>query len=178
MLYAWSGAVRILEMSRKLLIARTALLLLASLLFALLGNFAHPNGLELGRDYFPRQGHDFAHDYLSMSAEDAHDYWQYRADEVGGVYFVDARRKKSFNQGHIPGALNIDRYQDYEKIDPELIAKLKLAGMVIVYCNGGECEDSIFLANDLVYRWQVPADVLAVFGGGMEQWLAAGYPQE
>ncbi len=162
-------------MTATALLSKTAALLVGSLGVALLGNALHPKGIVLERDYFPVSQNTLEHEYLTISTEDAHDYWEYLVDEPGGVYFIDARRQKSFASGHIEGAHNIDRYQDLDGVSDDLIEKLKNAGIVIVYCNGGECEDSIFLANDLVYRWQVPAEVIAVYEGGISAWLEAEF---
>jgi 3-mercaptopyruvate sulfurtransferase SseA len=50
------------------------------------------------------------------------------------------------------------------------------AGYVIIYCAGGDCEDSIFLATDLVYRYGIEKEVLYIYEGGMEEWEGLGHP--
>jgi rhodanese-related sulfurtransferase len=41
---------------------------------------------------------------------------------------------------------------------------------VVVYCKGGDCEDSIFLARDLAYKYDVAIDSLYIYEGGMNDW--------
>ncbi|MCH2112067.1 MAG: rhodanese-like domain-containing protein [Planctomycetes bacterium] len=154
--------------------------LATSLAFAFIANALHPAGLSWSRDYFHNSGDETNpkdHRFLSLSISDAKDWWDYRVDEIGGVYFVDARKASTVSIGHIPGSLNIDRYLD-EDPSPDTLSKLQNASMVIVYCAGGDCEDSVFLAKDLVYRWQVPLDIVAIFEGGFEKWKEAGHPIE
>ena len=48
--------------------------------------------------------------------------------------------------------------------------------IVVVYCKGGDCEDSIFLARDLVYKHAVPLESLYIYEGGMNDWNTNGSP--
>jgi rhodanese-related sulfurtransferase len=48
---------------------------------------------------------------------------------------------------------------------------------VVVYCTGGECEDSHFAA-ELLREAGVPATNLAVYRGGIAEWEAARLPIE
>jgi rhodanese-related sulfurtransferase len=47
----------------------------------------------------------------------------------------------------------------------------------VVYCNGGECEDSEFAAI-MLRDAGVPREMLFVFAGGIVEWKAAGLPVE
>ncbi len=94
----------------------------------------------------------------------------------GEIVIVDARNDEHFAEGHIPGAFQIDNYnvdRDFGAVLPYLEA----AERVIVYCGGGDCEDSIFLATELESRG-IEFDKLAVFEGGMKEWVAEELPLE
>ena len=47
---------------------------------------------------------------------------------------------------------------------------------MVVYCKGGDCEDSIFLARDLVYKYGVALESLYIYEGGMNDWLEQQQP--
>jgi len=89
--------------------------------------------------------------------------------------FVDARDRDFYLAGHIPGAVHLYHYESAKHID-EVRPILQEAFMVIVYCNGGDCEDSINLALDLVGSYGLPNENVHVFEGGMDVWKAAGLP--
>ncbi len=87
---------------------------------------------------------------------------------------LDARPSVFFQQGHVPGALNLARdnfAQDYRRLS----AILKAAGdkPIIVYCSGGECHDSRLVANALL---TLGYGNVSVFTGGWEDWSSAGLP--
>jgi len=63
------------------------------------------------------------------------------------VLLIDARRPEDFQAGHIPGARNIFAYE-FQLHIPELIA-LPRTKPVVVYCDGGQCELSHYLAEQL-----------------------------
>jgi rhodanese-related sulfurtransferase len=48
---------------------------------------------------------------------------------------------------------------------------------VVVYCSGGECEDSEFAAI-MLRDAGVPRDILFVYAGGILEWKATGLPVE
>ena len=96
--------------------------------------------------------------------------------EAGSCVFVDARNDKHFAEGHIPGAVQLD-YYNLEKYLPDALLRILAAQRVIVYCNGGDCEDSLLLRQELIGRG-VPFDELSVYKGGWEEWQAAGMPVE
>lgn len=97
----------------------------------------------------------------------------YHAD--GAALFVDARNREDYEEGHIPGAVYLNHYQSADLIE-EVRPDLEAAFMVVVYCNGGDCDDSINLALDLVTLYGIPNGNVYVFDGGMEVWKARGLP--
>jgi rhodanese-related sulfurtransferase len=89
--------------------------------------------------------------------------------------WVDARKLEQYAEGHIPFAHLMYHYQVDDYL-PLLMPMLQVAEKIIVYCGGGDCEDSILLARYLVEDAGLPFDKVYVFEKGMEGWLAGGHP--
>ncbi|MFQ5655461.1 MAG: rhodanese-like domain-containing protein [Planctomycetota bacterium] len=96
-------------------------------------------------------------------------------EDPEGMAVVDARDRDHYEDGHIPGAYYLNRYQVDDLIEG-IREELELAFMIIVYCNGGDCEDSIELASEVVGSFGIPSESVYVFEAGMEAWEAAGLP--
>jgi rhodanese-related sulfurtransferase len=96
--------------------------------------------------------------------------------ELEGIVFVDARDDRHYQDGHVPGAYQFDRYYP-EKHLPTVLPPCLAAAKVVVYCTGGSCEDSEFAALALKDAG-VPADRLMVYIGGMTEWATNGLPVE
>jgi rhodanese-related sulfurtransferase len=90
--------------------------------------------------------------------------------------FVDARDDRHYLEGHIPGAYQFDRYYP-EKHLPQVLPACLNAMTVMVYCTGGDCEDSEFAAAALRDAG-VAQNRLLVFTGGMTEWVRNGLPVE
>jgi rhodanese-related sulfurtransferase len=116
-----------------------------------------------------------------------HPFQEILFDEVRAVFndpntalgvnvFVDARNDHAFSEGRIPGAIQCDHYQLAEYLGPVLDATA-VAARVIVYCNGGDCEDSIFVCNDLMDAG-VPYSRLYLYPGGWQEWKKNDMPIE
>ncbi len=172
----------------RLPIARSIAFLLVSAGVAWAANALRTDGLELGRDYFPTdaqsqdgnasEGERVPYRFIELA--EAKDLWQYREDAPnGGIYFIDARRPASFASGHIPGAHEVDPYGRMADFLPDdFVQRLRNAMYVVVYCTGGQCEDSRSVAHELFYGYRIPKEVLTVFEGGIEEWKQAGLPIE
>jgi len=93
---------------------------------------------------------------------------------VGGNVFVDARNDREYEAGHIPGAIQADHYRLEDYIDM-LLDHAESAEKIIVYCNGGNCEDSIFLCSDML-DFEIPCDKLYLYPGGWQEWTDKGMP--
>ncbi len=87
---------------------------------------------------------------------------------------LDARPSVFFEQGHVPGALNLAR-DDFPKDYRRLAGVLQAAHdkPIIVYCSGGDCHDSRLVANALL---SLGFGNVRVFTGGWDAWSAAGLP--
>jgi rhodanese-related sulfurtransferase len=92
------------------------------------------------------------------------------------IVFIDARDDRHYAEGHIPGAYQFDRYYP-EKYLPAVLAACQNARSIVVYCTGGNCEDSEF-ATLTLKEASVPPERLAVYVGGMTEWAAKEWPVE
>lgn len=92
------------------------------------------------------------------------------------VLFVDAREDEHYQKGHIPGAYQLDYYRP-ENYIATLLPLCQLAEQIVVYCNGGNCDDSEFAATFLLSAG-VPKEKLDVYGGGLSEWQTNRLPIE
>ena len=97
------------------------------------------------------------------------------AYQDGMCIFIDARDDEHYQEGHIPLAYQLDHYRPDVYME-ELRPIVQSADRIVVYCNGGDCEDSILAATYLIYDEDVPAERVYVFEGGMEEWEANDGP--
>lgn len=110
---------------------------------------------------------------------DAREYAKYATDPSQGIIFLDARDAVHYGEGHIAGAICVDPYHMDDSLTPELLERLRQASQIVVYCAGGQCEDSVLLSRNLVYGpAQVPPEVLMIYRGGINEWREQGLPVE
>ena len=93
------------------------------------------------------------------------------------VIFVDARGDADYQAGHVPGAYQLDHFHP-EKYLPTALPACQMANRIVVYCNGGDCEDSRFTAVTLHQAAGLPLDKLSVYVGGFADWSTNGLPVE
>ncbi|MHA1568196.1 MAG: rhodanese-like domain-containing protein [Alphaproteobacteria bacterium] len=82
---------------------------------------------------------------------------------------VDTRAPKSYQQGHIPTAVNIPGYLFERELVPGLPADRKKP--VIAYCSGGHCGVSWFAAERLI---DLGYEHVLVFNDGVDGWKQRG----
>jgi rhodanese-related sulfurtransferase len=92
------------------------------------------------------------------------------------VIFVDARDDQHYQAGHVPGAYQFDHYYPENHLPTVLPACLN-ANRIVVYCQGGDCEDSEF-ATLTLHEAGVPLENLWIYAGGFAQWRTNGLPVE
>ena len=90
----------------------------------------------------------------------------------GRVVLVDARPESHYRIGHLPGAYAFDRFYP-ERFLPDVLPAALAAERVIVYCTGGECEDSKY-AIALLREAGVALEDLYLYAEGMEGWRSHG----
>ncbi len=91
--------------------------------------------------------------------------------DAKSAIFIDARRADQFAEGHIPGAMNVYAY-DFPAHIPDLIP-LPKDKLVVVYCDGGLCELSHELAEELM---TFGFKRVVVYLGGVNEWTESNYP--
>ncbi len=94
--------------------------------------------------------------------------------EEGFGLLIDAREEKEFNLGHLPGALNlpaIEFGEKFEEIGPTLPPDLPL----IVYCQGGACDESDTVLRHLK---TLGFENLSQYPGGWLDWKEKEFPIE
>lgn len=164
---------------------------------AVLANAISPRGIAPGRDYFttptaavsslaareiggdsPEALHTRLREQglLLASSDQAISLYHESRRAPGSVVFIDARNRTDYEEGHIPGAYRFDYYHP----DPYLASLLPIcrsAAEVVVYCNGGDCEDSELTASLLRTEGKL-SQALWVYAGGMAAWRGHDLPVE
>jgi len=98
--------------------------------------------------------------------------------EQGSIIFIDARSDaEHYRKGHIPGAYQFDRIHPENSLAVVLPA-CQAAQKIVVYCDGGDCEESEFAALSLRNEMKVPGEKLFVYTGGINEWNQRGSPVE
>jgi rhodanese-related sulfurtransferase len=114
-----------------------------------------------------KPGHSAAVSNLEMiSLEKAKELY-----ESQGALFIDSRHDFEYKIGHIHGSINIALKEiDTHCIQLEGIPKEK---MLVVYCDGVECNSSIELALKLM---ELKFTNVKVFFGGWQEWKKYNFP--
>jgi rhodanese-related sulfurtransferase len=199
-----SEAARRRETAKVLLEAVAVLVVGAA--FALAANQVSPRGLALTRNYFPAgtglpaataAGAGLAgaatHSPVLSPAEQLAARLKERGLQLvdgaaatqlfhdprrgqGRVVFVDARDEAHYREGHIPGAYEFDPYHP-ETYFPTALPPCQAAEQIVVYCHGGDCDDSESAAITL-RDVGIATNKLFVFTGGITEWTTNGWPIE
>jgi rhodanese-related sulfurtransferase len=190
----------------KRLLAEVFLVAIAGAVIALVANAVSPQGLKLSRDYFPSgkspttpagvSSNQLSGTTLTNATnEDIHirklrekglqvlttsevsTLFRDPRTQQGQIVFVDARNRKHFEEGHIPGAYEFDHYRPEEYL-PTIMPVCQTAEQIIVYCTGGDCEDSQFAAIFLRDSLGLPNEKIFVYVGGIQEWTTGKLPIE
>lgn len=86
---------------------------------------------------------------------------------------VDARSAAHFARGHIAGALSLPLEEARKKPSLPFKAKVPADAIIIVYCNGFSCHDSMELGKLLLLAG---FETVYSFEGGFPEWRDAGHP--
>lgn len=167
-------------------------------ILALAANHYSPRGLALTRNYFPEgngsgapgAGTNFAARSSASSPAESEqpNAWQWvdghRAVQLfhdshlkqGVIVFIDARDEEHYQAGHIPGAYEFDPYHP-EKYFPAVMPACRAAAQIVVYCHGGDCDDSKSAAH-LLRQVGIPSAKLFIYEGGITDWSTNHQPVE
>jgi rhodanese-related sulfurtransferase len=188
------------------IVVEAAIVAIAGLGIGLAANALSPRGLVLSRNYFPGGTNQIpatpvpvrtaqspaAPNAPSEAAQlserlrekglqelkrsQAESFFHDLRYQDGRIIFVDARGEDGYQEGHIPGAYELDPYHPEKELGT-VLPICRAAEAVVVYCTGGDCEDSDTTAI-LLRDGGVPGQKLFVFGGGFTEWEAAHLPVE
>jgi rhodanese-related sulfurtransferase len=166
-------------------------------------NALSPHGLRLTKDYFHGETHPVSRMITNQTSamaagtnaapdpvvarlkekglqvvngEQAAELFRDPLYQQGAIIFIDARNDEHYQGGHIPGAYQFDNYHP-ENYMGAVLPICQSAQKIVIYCNGGNCEDSQFAAQTL-RDVQIPNEKLFVFTGGITEWTNRGYAIE
>ncbi|MEW6238132.1 MAG: rhodanese-like domain-containing protein [Candidatus Omnitrophota bacterium] len=105
-------------------------------------------------------------------AADAQTVLQHIQD--GSAILIDARDANEFEAGHLPGAVNIPA-SEFRKSFQEFADNLPRDIPLIVYCQGGECDQSHEVIQQLA---DLGFEKLLLFPGGWQEWEKEKFPNE
>lgn len=91
--------------------------------------------------------------------------------EGGMAQFIDARHRDEFVAGHIPRSILLDPDEMYAGRMPDELGFVDQAGIVVIYCGGGECDAS---ENAGRFLQQMGFTQLHIFKDGFPAWDGAG----
>jgi len=94
----------------------------------------------------------------------------------GAIIFIDARDEGHYREGHVPGAYEFDPYHP-ETYFPVVMPACRAAEQIVIYCNGGDCDDSKTAAL-LLEQVGIPDQKLFIYGGGITEWTSTHQPVE
>jgi rhodanese-related sulfurtransferase len=104
-------------------------------------------------------------------------YVEIHGDDVAflhskGALFLDARRTSVYEQGHIPGARPFSVWESdidekVRKLFDERSDPRDQEKPIVIYCSGGDCEDSHMLAQKL---WGIQFNNVYVYKDGFPDW--------
>ncbi len=115
-----------------------------------------------------------AHGYQTISIDELEALVDDPNTEGGLNMIVDARNTDFFAKGHLPFAVRIYPYTVQEDLPP-YEDQLLAAEKIVVYCGGGQCEDSALMCRELLAKG-VPYDKIYLYEGGFSEWEQAKKP--
>lgn len=91
---------------------------------------------------------------------------------AAGVPFLDARRTSAYEEGHVAGAHPVSVWEsDVDEKVLALIGERDVKEPLVLYCSGGDCEDSHLLAQKL---WGAGFANNLVYRDGYPDWVRRG----
>ena len=127
----------------------------------LAANLISPHGIPLMSGQVAGRAETF------LPLEKAAQLWR-----AGGALFLDAREPADYAAGHIGNALNLPA-QSFAEHFGEVGPLLTPDTVIVIYCDGSECELSAQLAGRLREQGQKQVHVLF---NGWTAWRTAGLP--
>jgi rhodanese-related sulfurtransferase len=141
-------------------------------------NVARPDGIPLiqkGAVVATAQHGEVDSTTTAQLAEGAISVGQMKAIfDAGTSVIIDARSTEEYEEGHIPGSINIphDRIPEFMNV---LSGEVSNDAHIVCYCKSPSCDFSDLLATELKV---IGYTDVSIFSGGWEQWTKAEYPVE
>ena len=172
---------------------------IAGAAFAFAANQISPRGLALTRNYFPAENNHtttaatnatpaaFSPAQLlaaqikgnglqSVDSSQAAKLFRDPRFKRNNIVFIDARDESHYQEGHIPGACEFDPYHP-DKYFAAILPICRAAEQIVIYCNGGDCDDSETAAI-LLRNVGIANRKLLIYGGGITEWTNNSLPVE
>ncbi len=93
---------------------------------------------------------------------------------MGSAILIDARPVQDYERGAILGAINLP-YNEFDAYFVDLSEVLPKEELYIVYCSGGNCDDSHEVLTQLE---GFGFENLMLYKLGWEEWYKNGYPRQ
>lgn len=94
--------------------------------------------------------------------------------DAQAAVFVDARKMELFEESHVAGAFKIELH-DFEQGDPQILMLIPRDSQVVIYCTGGNCDESEKVAQMMQGSGYSKCYVMH---DGLPGWQAMGWPVE
>ena len=104
-----------------------------------------------------------------ITFEEGEELWR-----AAGAVFVDARKTEAYEEGHVPAARSLPAATAGEALG-RAVGAWPREGVLVVYCEGGDCQSSLILAKRLGAEGFRDVRVMT---GGWAEWTGAGLPEE
>ncbi len=88
--------------------------------------------------------------------------------ENSKLYIIDARSPEKFAESHIKNAVNIYPFMDDDQEYYRLLNEIPMDKIIVVYCDGGNCDLSHEVANTLLGLGYTN---VYLYLGGWEDWI-------
>ncbi len=85
---------------------------------------------------------------------------------------IDARDRNAYAAGHIKGAISMPLTEATTMV-PEFTSRVPKSALLVIYCNGYACEDSVDLGKHFL---AAGCTDVYYFDGGLPAWRDAKYP--
>jgi rhodanese-related sulfurtransferase len=118
--------------------------------------------------------HTQKHGWQVISTDDLEALLDDPNTEGGLNVIIDARNAENYAKGHVPYATRIYPYTARDELPPH-VERLQEAVKIVVYCGGGECEDSSLMCREL-QEVGVAYDRVFLYEGGFSQWEKSKKP--
>jgi rhodanese-related sulfurtransferase len=160
----------------KRVLTEAIFLTIVAVVIAFAVNSVSPNGIRLRGEWYDNRekteleippSYDSDIDSL-LSLQEAFILWQ------DGAIFLDTREPDEYDEGHIPGAINLP-FDYWDDCWPRVEPQLGLIDTIVCYCGGFDCESSLFTARELQITGYNDA---LIFFGGINKWVEAELPLE